>query len=251
MILLCLFSTLPASAMTAKDLANFGDTPVAIAWRESGTIYVAIANEAYARQQFTIEIYERYGRTPLERKSVVIPSNTVVIDAFNLRWSSQEIEEVVIYSASRTKRIIVQENDLFEVKDYVIPANSNLKVGVDFYTIKGNSGQGRLVIDQNFRLSGTSRSGQISVSNFHSGYDYSWGNVINYQAPSLELSMWVPWMQGVSILSFGVTHFADWGGSRNFYYAPALLVYGEDYRLIDTTARPTTPEPGYSDRVPK
>ena len=252
-VVLCLLVSIPAYAYTAKDLASFTDSPVAIAWADGGTIYVAIANEATARRQMTIELYDRYGRNPVERATLIVPSRTVMIESFSPRFAS-DVEEVIIYSYSRTKKIVVQRDDLFSVRDYVVPANSSFTVGVDFHAIKGNSNSGSLVIDQNFQISGTNRSGQINVSTFDNGYNYNWGNTIQYYKPSLELRMWIPWMQGVGVLSFGITHLPDWPGSRTYYYAPAVLVYGEDFRLVDVTnyPKPNTPaEPGYSNRVPK
>lgn len=241
-LLLALIITLPVSAYTARELASFSDSPVAIAWMEGNSVYVAIANESNVRQNYTIEVYDNHRRATLDRISTTVPSRTVLIEELNPKRTGNarfQISEVVIYSSNRTKTIVVQKDDLFEVKNYVVPANSNVTVGVDFAAIKGNSSQGRLVFDQTFRLSGNNRTGQITVSRFESGYNYtSWGNEINYSAPSLELGMRIPRMQGVSILSFGMTHYSDRFGARDFYYAPALIVYGDDFRLIDSSNAP-------------
>lgn len=139
-MLLCLIISFPASAITARDISDYSDVPMALAWREGDTIYVAIVNEYSSRQGYTIEVYDTQRRAALERRDIIVPGNSILIEALKPRITGGArfpIEEVTIYSGYRGRTIKIQENELFTVKDYVVPSNTVIDIDVDLLGIRG------------------------------------------------------------------------------------------------------------------
>lgn len=239
-IFIMILSTVSVVAFEAKDLDSYGQTPVAISWRESDTIYIALVNSSSSRQSYTLEVYDTQRRTTLIRAEVLVPSRSVLIEALNPRETGKArfpIEEVTIYSGYRSRTIKIQDNPYFTVDNYVVPANSNIKVGVDFIGIRGNNTAGRLEVDPDYRMYVGNRTGSISID-FEGGYSYKYRNTIEYRPPFMELSMRTPSIYGTDLLTFGVTHYPEGTWRSSYLYGPVLLVYGTDYRVINNTNSP-------------
>ncbi len=236
-MLLCLIISFPASAITARDISDYSDVPMALAWREGDTIYVAIVNEYSSRQGYTIEVYDTQRRAALERRDIIVPGNSILIEALKPRITGGArfpIEEVTIYSGYRGRTIKIQENELFTVKDYVVPSNTVIDIDVDLLGIRGYETRGRIIVDNEYMLSNTSRGGQITVK-YDPGFSYTHRNIIEYRAPFLTITMRTPYFRDVGILSFGITNSPVGSWRSEYIYGPVFLVYGSDYRLIDNT----------------
>lgn len=248
LLFMFLLTTVSVAAFEAADLASYGQTPVAISWRQNDTIFVALVNSASYRQVYTLEVYDTQRRVTLSRSEISIPSRSILIETLNPKETGKArfpIEEVTVYSGYRSRTIKIQDNPYFTVTNYVVPANSNIKVGVDFVGIRGNNATGRLEVDSDYQMYANSRTGSISID-FEGGYTYRYRNTIEYRPPFMELTMRTPFIYGADLLTFGITHYPEGTWRSNYIYAPVFLVYGSDYRLIDnsysysTTSQETT-----------
>lgn len=250
-LLWCFTLSLSVGAFDAKDIASYGQTPMAIAWKEGDSIVIAIVNNTSYRQNYTFEVYDTQRRTTLVKSDHLVPASSVLIEALNPRETGKAkfpIEEVTIYSGYRSRTIKIQDNPYFTVDNYVVPANSNIRVGVDFIGIRGNSTSGRLEVDPDFQMYVSSRTGAIAID-FEGGYTYRHRNTIEYRPPFMELTMRTPFIYGVDILTFGITQFPEGTWRSTYLYGPAFLVYGNDYRVIDNRYYSTSVNDVTSDRV--
>lgn len=241
-VLLCFIISFPVSAVTARDISDYSDTPMALAWREGDTIFVAIVNEYSSRQGYTIEVYDTQRRTALDKRDIIVPGNSILIEALRPRTTGGArfpIEEVTIYSGYRGRTVKIQESELFTVKNYVVPSNTAIDIEVDLLGIRGLETRGRIIIDNDYTLSNGSRSGQITVK-YDPGFSYTHRNIIEYRAPFLTISMRTPYFRDVGILSFGLSNSPTGSWRSEYIYGPVFLVYGSDYRLIDNTSSQST-----------
>ncbi len=240
-LILCLLIPIPVGALTARDILDYSDSPMAIAWREGQLIYVAIANEYSSRQLYTVEVYDTQRRLALDKMDIIVPANTVLIETLNPRSSGGRfpIEEVTIYSGYWGRTIKIQDNDLFTVKDYVVPSNATIQIDADLPGLKGYETKGRLTVDDEYILANTNRRGQITVR-YTPGFSNTYRNVIDYEIPVLNITMRTPYFRDVDILSFGITNLPAGSRREQLIYGPVFLVYGSDYRLLDNTKNQRT-----------
>ncbi len=249
-VLIALLLTSPVLAFTPKEYVS--DRIMAVSWLTNDTVYVAIANNTLSRNTYTIETYEANRRNPVDRQSVVIPSRSVLIEAFPLRANQlrQEwpIQEVVVADRYNSVTITVQYDKYLSVKDYVMRANTNINIDVDLLAITRNTSYGQLLVDDEYSINSGGR-GRITIGAFEGGYTVSHGrNRVEYRPPYMQLSMRAPFMQGVGILTFGMMHLIDGPGNnfREYIQGPQIMVYGSDVWLIDNTVPARS-----SDRVTK
>lgn len=239
-VLILLLSSLPVSAFEPKDIYSYGETPLAIAWWEDNEIYVALANESSSRQSYTVEVYDTQRNTVLDRIETFVPSKTILVETLKPRTTGKAsfpIEEVTIYSGYRGRTIRIQEHEWFTVDNYLVPLNTNIEVAVDLTGIRGNGRSGRLIVDNEYTLSNTSRAGQITVK-YDPGISYTHRNIIEYRPAYLTLSMRTPYVSGVNILSFGLSHSLQGSWRSDYIYGPVFMVYGNDMRVIDGYYQP-------------
>lgn len=241
-LLVFVLATVSGAAFESGDVASYGQLPMAIAWRENNEIYVALVNDTSYREMYTLEVYDTQRRANLVRAEISVPSKSVLIEKLNPKETGKArfpIEEVTIYSGYRSRTIKIQDHPYFKTGDYIVPANTNIAVEVDFVGLQGNSRAGRLEVDSVYTLYSSNRTGAIDVE-FEGGYSFRWRTIIDYRPPHMKLTMRTPFIYGVDLLTFGITHEPEGTWISNYVYGPVLLVYGSDYRVIDNTGSPAS-----------
>ena len=146
--LIVLIASLPAMALDSRALADYAESPMAIAWRERDTIYVAVVNEYTSRYLYRIEIYDAQRRDVLAQREVLVPGKSILIESFesrDLRYTPYPIKEVGIYAEFYGRRIKIQDHSMFVVQDYLIPANASFTVEVD---LGEGASSGRIMVDE-------------------------------------------------------------------------------------------------------
>ncbi len=248
-LLFTLILSIPVSAFSPRQ--SVSDRLTTIAWQDGDNVYVAIANNTSSRNTYTMETYEAGNRrTPLDRRSIVIPSRTLYIEEFSIRSNRGRdwpIDEVVVSDRISSIVVPVQIHDLLDVPNYVVSYNSIIDIEVDLLAIRQRSEYGQLLVDNEYTLSNGGRPGRISISTFEEGFSLSHArNRVDYRPPFIELSMRTPFMQGVGILTFGIMHMVDRpsSGYREYIQGPQILVYGSDIWLVEETSSRSS-----SDRV--
>ena len=236
-LLLLLLAAVPAAALESRDIQNYNTTPMALAWRTGDTIYVAIVNEYTSRELHRIEIYDIQRRSALAKREVIVPGKSILIEAFearDLKSTRFPIEEVTIYTGYYGRTIKIQDGDLFAVNDYLVPANTSIRVDVDIAGIRGAAASGRLVVDDKFYLVNQRIDGRITV-NYEPGIDYVHSNIIEYRPPTLTLTMRTPSVRNVDLLSFNIRHRPSGDWRDELIVGPVIIVYGREYRVLDNT----------------
>ena len=235
--LIVLIASLPAMALDSRALADYAESPMAIAWRERDTIYVAVVNEYTSRYLYRIEIYDAQRRDVLAQREVLVPGKSILIESFesrDLKYTSYPIEEVGIYSGFYGRRIKIQDHSMFVVQDYLIPANASFTVEVDLEGIQRGASSGRIMVDNEYTLFYNRPRGKISVS-YEPGLYYYHSNIIEYQPPGLTLTMRAPYLRNVDVLSFEVRHRPTGVWREEAFPGPVFIVYGSEYAVLDNT----------------
>lgn len=250
LLLVCIVSV-PVLALESRDIRNYNESPMAIAWRKNDTIYVAIVNENSARDSYRIEIYDAQRRSALVKREVIIPGKSILVESFtsrDLKNAKSPIQEVTIYSGYYGRTIKVQEHEWFTVDDYLVPANSSITVQVDVSSIRGSSSFGRIVVDDVFEMYNSRNTGRISVK-LYSGFSYTSPNIIEYGQPKLILTMRTPYIRDVDLLSFGIAHRPSSARRDEYTLGPVILVYGRNYEVLGLGSNRSNPSDGSSDWV--
>lgn len=236
-LLLLLVTAFPAAALDSRDLQNYNTTPMAVAWRNGDIIYVAVVNEYSNRDTYRLEVYDVQRRSSLAKREVLVPGKSILIESFDVRdfkGARFPIEEITIYRGYYGRAIKIQDSELFNVKDYLVPANTSIAIEVELDSIRGSNKIGRIMVDDDFTLLNERLYGRITV-NYEPGIAYYHSNVIEYQPPKLILTMRTPYVRDVDLLNFSIRHRPDGVWRDEVIVGPALIVYSRDYRVLDNT----------------
>jgi len=236
-VFLVLVMSLPAMAIESRDLDDYAASPIALAWRVEDTIYVAIVNEFSSRDLYRIEIYDTQRRSALASREVIVPDKSILIESFesrDLKYTPFPIEAVTIYRGYYGRAIKIQDQSMFSVQDYLVPANTSFPVEVDLYGIQRTTPSGRIIVDDDFRMYYGRTGGRIAVT-YEPGIDYYHSNIIEYRPPKLTLTMRAPYIRDVDLLSFEIRHRPTGSWREEVVQGPVFIVYGRDYKVLDNT----------------
>ena len=121
--LIVLIASLPAMALDSRALADYAESPMAIAWRERDDLCYAV-NEYTSRYLYRIEIYNAQRRDVLAQREVLVPGKSILIESFesrDLRYTPYPIKEVGIYAEFYGRRIKIQDHSMSWSKTILYP----------------------------------------------------------------------------------------------------------------------------------
>lgn len=209
----------------------------AIAWLEGETtLNVAIANESNARTMVSIstETWDTRWRPIFASRRITVPARSIVVETFRIeRPRRGETIEVILSDLRRDVVVPVQESGIYQIDSYIVPANTQLDVGVDLKSAFSDSRVSRLVLDEFFYSTGAPSRGRIQVKSFEGGWKYIPSrNSVEYVEPEMILSMRTPQTNGLVALTFSITKVID--GYRvveEEVPGPTIMVYGRNLRM--------------------
>lgn len=253
LIILVLVLALTSSTFAALRDSFVGDVAV-VAWLESDTVKVALANESRSRVSITIssEGWDQRWRPFFLERTVVVPARSVIVESFSL--SSSWRGEPLSISASTWDRqtvVQVQTQEIFNPSSYVVRAGEEVEVMVDLAFMAADSEAMFLMVDEHYYGLNHNDIGQISVRKVEGGFEYSSAKRrLEKIRPYMLLSMWAPrQVRDMTMFSFNLYKQQDdtyWNYYQNEIPGPTILVYGRNMVFQDNSHLNQPPTPPWN-----
>lgn len=225
---------LPAAAFQPRDA--YLDSVLAIAWLEGKTLQVAVANPGNSRTTVTISTptVDVWGRSVFSNRRVDVPGRTIVQESFTLEPARRGQKlQVELSEGYRSMLVEVQDSDLIQVQEYIIPAGKEWRAGVDPAFLLDSPEGTRLNIDDYYQTGEGYSKEPIRISLSEGGFRLvRFSNAVEYLKPRLTISLIAPQISGLTTLTFGMQKTGTGYERRGEEIpGPTLLVYGRNIRF--------------------
>lgn len=234
-LLLLLVVATPALAFSPRE--GYYESVVGIAWLEGRALQVALGNPANTRATVTISTptLDAWGRPVFTSRRVTVPGRTIIQESFTPETPRRRGEklEVVVTEGYRVTGIEVQQSEILDIENYIVPAGREWEVSADLSFLLDSADGTRFVIDDYYRTDEGYYRGAITLSVVEGGLrQVRFSNTIEYVRPRVELKLNTPALTGLTTLTFSMWKTGSgYGWREEEIPGPTILVYGRNIRF--------------------